>query len=89
VLGTNNLKTVKEVVETAKSRTQSVMGEPTDYVSPEFRDSLVSVAGTRGEIDNRKLGNWLRSVEGRIVNGLRIKKGKPDAHSKTVTWGVF
>jgi len=89
VLGTNNTKTVKQVVEIANSRTQSIMGEPTEYVSSELRDSLISVAGTRGEIDNRKLGNWLRGVEGRIVNGKRIRKGQTDAHSKTVTWGVW
>lgn len=82
-------KTVKEMIDLANSKPDSVMGEPTDFIAPEFREALIDVAGFRGNIDGRKLGYWLRGIEGRIINGLRVKKGKMDAHAKSVTWRVM
>ena len=38
-----------------------------DYANPELRDSLLAVAGTRGGIDNGRLGKWLRARKGRVV----------------------
>ena len=55
----------------------------------DFRDALQRVAGAKGVVDKRRLGNWVRGKEGRIVNGLRIKRGRPDEHAKVETWGIF
>jgi RepB DNA-primase from phage plasmid len=40
----------------------------------DFQAALVSVAGDRGGvfISNERLGRWLRKVEGKIVNGLKL-----------------
>jgi hypothetical protein len=40
---------------------------------PEFRDLLLRLAGERGEVSTRKLGAWLRRIQGRIVDDLRLK----------------
>ena len=40
---------------------------------PEFWDLLVARAGTpRGDVDGRRLGWWLRDINGRVVGGWRI-----------------
>ena len=70
--------TIRDMVETAA----------TEAGAAALRDALMRVAGVKGQIDRRKLGNWIRSREGRIVDGLRIRRGKPDAHSKVETWFV-
>lgn len=80
--------TIRTAVETATSRTTSQMGEPTDYANPDFREALLAVSGFKGSIDASRLGNWMRAREGRIVNGLRIKKGTPDPHSKGIRWSI-
>ena len=41
---------------------------------PELRDLLLQQAGApRGDIDSRKLGNWLMRIRGLIHNGYRIE----------------
>ena len=46
---------------------------------PELRDLFMQqAAGTRGNIDQKTLGNWLASVRGRIHNGLYIERVKKD-----------
>jgi hypothetical protein len=42
------------------------------YRHPELREALLVVAGDGGSINSRRLGNWLSSVKGRIVDGRRI-----------------
>ena len=87
-IGRGSPKTVKQAVEIANLRQQDDFGNAGHYVSQEFRDALICVAGARNDIDARKLGNYLRSVEGRIVNGLRVKRDKPDKHTKNLMWVV-
>jgi hypothetical protein len=78
--------TVRAAIEIAASRHHSQIGEPTDLAFPDFQEALLSIAGFKGSIDSRRLGNWLRSKEGRIIGGVRFTKGTPDAHSKVATW---
>lgn len=87
-IGKDNPKTVKQLVETAVQRNVSDYGDQTDFHSPELREALLAVAESRSEIDNRKLGNWIRSIEGRISNGLRIKRAGTDSHTKHILWKV-
>lgn len=88
-IGKDSARTVKQVVEISNLRETSEFGDPAEYRSPEFREALMSVAGVRGEIDNKKLGNWIRSIEGRISNGMRIKRAGVDSHTKHVLWKVM
>jgi putative DNA primase/helicase len=50
---------------------------------PALRELLLQQAGTtrgaRGEIDNRKLGNWLTSIIGRVHAGHRIERERGTA----------
>jgi len=43
---------------------------------PDFREALLNVAGEGGHINSRRLGYWLRSVKGRVVDQMRIEEGK-------------
>lgn len=89
IVGRGNSKSVKQIVEIANQREVSEFGDPSEYRSPEFRDALLSVAGVRGEIQNKKLGDWLRFIEGRITNGLRVRKAGNDSNTKSVLWKVI
>jgi hypothetical protein len=51
------------------------------------RDILLDIAGDRGDISTRKLGQFFQKREGRIMNGMRIKRGPLD-RQKTATWEV-
>jgi putative DNA primase/helicase len=52
-------------------------------VRPEFRDLLLRVAGEHGAMSTRRLGAWLRRVEGKIVGGCRLRKtsGRAGGHA--------
>jgi hypothetical protein len=39
---------------------------------PEFYDLLLRIAGNRGLVSTRRLGAWLRKIEGRVVGGLKL-----------------
>jgi hypothetical protein len=59
-----SLYTVQEVINRAVN-------------TPSFHTALVNVAGTRGAgalVSNDRLGRWLKSVEGRVVNRLVLRK---------------
>ena len=73
-LGIGDGFTVKGLADHADERAPTKMGEPTDYAHPEWRDCLLRIAGERGAISTRRLGNWLRDREGRIAGGLRLVK---------------
>jgi hypothetical protein len=42
---------------------------------PELREAMLSVASERGMVDTQRLGFWLRSVNGRIINDMRLVQG--------------
>lgn len=48
---------------------------PCDFEFPEFREALLSVAGSRGAIDGKRLGAWLGYNKDRVVEGVVIGKG--------------
>lgn len=88
VIGKNSPRTVKQVIEIAEQRNVGEFGDPIEFRSPDFREALLSVANNRSLIDAKKLGNWIRSVEGRISNGLRIKKAGQDHHTHRILWKI-
>lgn len=73
-LGLNEAFTVKALADHAEERTKTQMGEPTDYAHPELRDCLVRIAGERGLINTKRLGNWLSNRSGRIAGGVKLVK---------------
>jgi hypothetical protein len=56
-----------------------------DWTYPQLRELLVQQAGTpRGDIDARRVGNWLMSIRGRVHNGHCIERTKESAsHGNT------
>jgi hypothetical protein len=56
------------------------------FVRSELRDLLNQEAGgTRGEIDNRRLGRWLISIKGQIHDGYRIVQVRGSSHGNRYT----
>ena len=75
IFGPGRRFTVADLVARAKSSMSGAL------------DVLLDIAGDRGEVDARKLGRWFLKREGRIMNGLRIKRGPVDREKKA-TWEV-
>jgi putative DNA primase/helicase len=49
-------------------------GSVLDFNPPAFKDFLRRVAGDKnGEISSKRLGMWLRSISGRVVDGYRLE----------------
>ena len=61
-------------------------GNSSDYVSPELRDALQLICNEKP--NTRRLGYWLRAHRDRIVDGMQIKQGSRNEHSKVATWKV-
>jgi putative DNA primase/helicase len=59
--------TVAQVIKQASETRLSSDGS--EFVHPDFRDALLAVAGRRGAINSRSLGNWLAAHKDRIVSG--------------------
>ena len=53
---------------------------------PEFRELLLSQCGAGGQVDTRKLGQWLKRISGRLYGGHRIVPGRADKHDKVQRW---
>jgi len=43
-----------------------------EFLHPEFREALLTVAGMKGAINSRSLGNWLAKYAGKVVDGVRF-----------------
>ena len=50
---------------------------------PDFREVLLPVAGSHGAIDSGRLGKWLRSQKGKIVDGRALANGDRRAGFRT------
>jgi hypothetical protein len=53
---------------------------------PEFRDLLLLQCGVGGQVDTKKLGQWLKRISGRLYDGYRIVLGRADKHDKVQRW---
>ena len=59
-----------------------------NLIRTDFAEALLSVAeGRAGDINSIKLGKYLASYEGRIVDGLKLTSDQ-DGHSKQKAWKV-
>jgi hypothetical protein len=65
--------TVKKVIETACKTERNPADPDSTYLHADLRDALLDVAGDRGMINNRRLGIWLASINGRIIEEKKIE----------------
>jgi putative DNA primase/helicase len=77
--------TAAELIKKASEQIQRQSADQVyefDYTYPQLRELLVQQAGTpRGEVEPRRLGNWLMSIRGRIHDDHCIELVKEnDAH---------
>lgn len=88
VCGLNEGYTVGELVLKMNETLQDQeYGHPTDKLRhPEFRDTLMKVAGFRGEMNTKRLARWFLDREGKIVGGLWIKRS--GISSGALRWSV-
>ena len=63
-------KLAREIVGTASEEEVGGFGGAA-YRHADFRDALLAVAGDAGKLSSCRLGNWLLTVQGRIVGGRR------------------
>lgn len=76
---------VRDLIE----RTEAINPETGEKLHRDFRDALRKVAlGVKGEINPSRLGRWLASKKGRIVNGKRIVQATTLAHGGGSAWKV-
>lgn len=69
--------TLKELVQTATAKA---------HENEDLYDAISEIAGEKGEINQRKLGKYLKSLQGRIENGLRLEQfGK---RNNNILWRV-
>ena len=79
---------VGEIADQATRRHQAEHGYGQgELILPKLRDVLLRIAGDRGNINTGRLGRWLGSKAGRIVDGRRIVKGGTK-HGGGVAWAV-
>lgn len=89
----NDFMTVADIKDAANEREEESSAadggryRPPTYHRPELRQVLIDAAGTRGEVDSRRLGYFLKRYKGRIISGMKLGT-KPDRHSKQQAWGV-
>jgi hypothetical protein len=62
---------VRELIDRATSQRSQIYGRP-EFVHPELREALLIVAGDKGVINSRRLGQWLGGHQNRIVGGRKI-----------------
>ena len=85
-VGTQTDTTALKIAEKACERTY---GGAEGFVLPEFRDALLRIAGDRGQVNTRRLAGWIRAREGRIINGLRIKRQPTVSHEGAMQWRLI
>ena len=62
----------RDISELSGRRLPTQMGEPTELASPALHEALLRVAGERGHVNSRMLGNWLAERRGRVADGRRF-----------------
>jgi hypothetical protein len=87
----NSLMTVGDIKDAVNERETASDNYPCygapRYRHPELRQVLIDAAGTRGEVDSRRLGGFFKRYKGRIVGGMKLVSDQ-DRKRKQQTWGV-
>ncbi len=69
---TSTKKLIDRAIDTVSAARNGIDLNRREFLHPDFREALLVVAGDGGVINSKRLGSWLASVRGRIVNGRRI-----------------
>ena len=73
VVGYDERITTKDLIDHAIERkNESFSPYLREFVHPELREALLTVAGDGGAISGRRLGMWLGANENRLVQGCKI-----------------
>ena len=83
------IQTSTTALKIAEKACEQTYGGTEGFVIPEFRDALLRIAGERGQVNTRRLAGWIRAREGRIINGLRIKRQETLAHGGGMQWQLI
>ncbi len=82
-------RTVDQLIEAGEARaphnpatTPTIIGA--QYAHPQFREALLEVAGLRGGIDKELLAKWLRTNNGRVIDGHVVQSRK----ARKTLWSV-
>jgi putative DNA primase/helicase len=70
---TGELKAIAEKRDVVSDGEAFSKYERGDFVHPELHQALLDVAGRGGEIDTKRLGQYLKRNQHRIVDGIKIK----------------
>ncbi len=76
---------VGEVIRRATQSQPNAIGRA-EFLHPDFREALLTVAGDGGSINSRRLGKWLGRNKDRVVGGMRIVK--EPMWEGNVTWRI-
>lgn len=65
--------TVNRVIKVVTDQHLAITPGARNFVTPEFREALLSVAGRGGSVHGRALGEWLSGIKDRIIEGMKIE----------------
>ncbi|MDO8608218.1 MAG: bifunctional DNA primase/polymerase [Phaeospirillum sp.] len=65
--------TVNRVITVVTDQHLAITPGTRNFVKPEFREALLSVAGRGGSVHGRALGEWLSGIKGRIIESMKIE----------------
>jgi hypothetical protein len=77
---------VKEVIDIATDQHTALYGRG-EFMRPDFREALLTVAGDGGAVSGKRLGKWLSANQGRVVNGMRILAD--GQHAGIIRWRLW
>jgi putative DNA primase/helicase len=79
--------TVAQVIKRAmeQQRASSYEGRP-EFVNEDLHEALMTVAGTGGGINSRRLGHWIACYKDRVLDGQRfVQRGE---RNKVAVWAL-
>jgi len=80
--------TIASAVSSVSSSDNFIEGEEAAERKREFKDAVMNIAGdNRGNINSRRLGKYIASVEGRIEGGLKFVRS--GVSHRAVKWSVL
>lgn len=69
----NRIVSVKDVIDAAiEPKSLTVYSPRTEFLRPDFREALLTVAGEHGAINSRRLGKWLSAKQNRVVGKMKF-----------------
>jgi len=63
--------TVRQIIDRATEQRPQMYGR-SEFIHPEFREALLSIAGEGGAINGGRLGKWIGANQNRIAAGMKL-----------------